>query len=328
MRDLRVLYLGTNDEYRLNQGSKYLRDELGKLCHVDTYGYGWSHPELPSRRSGVVTDLEVLNKVFNPDVVLIFAIKKRVWSNADKIDAPVAVIMTDPHGARSRLDWINKDKVDMTLFKYIGGWEWWEDRLWKGHKMRWLPHQCETSVFKERGLDRVYDFGLIGRNHKSTYPLRYKIHEWLGYASPQKPNPEYNVFYTKRHKRSWGWTPDKRKKVGVIMGEDYAEAIARCKIFPTGCSVYNYALTKHFEVMGTGTALASDAPAGETRLGFKRGYNYIHITHNTFKDKLRYYNENPSETQKIAFNARQLMVERHSSEIRARELLEHLEELY
>ena len=328
MKDLRVLYLGRNDTYRLNQGSRYLREELKKLCHVDEYGIGWTHPTLPMRRNNFITDLTVLEEEFKPDVVLIFGMKNRVWYNAQKINAPVAIIMTDPHGARERLNWINDDKIPMTLFKYIGGWGWWSERLFKGHKQRWLPHQCETTVFKERGLDREHDFALIGRNHKSTYPLRYQIYKWLGYASPRKPNPKYSALYKKREKRSWGWTPKRRETVGVVLGEEYAKAISGCKVFPTGCSVYKYALTKHFEIMGTGTALASDAPAGEERLGLKRDYNYIHITPETFKAKLSYYLDNYSEAQKIAVNARKLMETRHSSSIRAKELVEYLEELF
>ena len=329
VRDLRVLYLGKNDQYRLNQGSKYLRDELKKICQVDEYGFGWEHPKLPSRRKGIVTNLVKLENIFKPDVILIFSMKKRIWHNAPKIKAPVAIIITDPHGVREvRLNWINDDKIHMTLFKYIGGWDWWSERLFNGHRQRWLPHLCETRVFKERGLDRAYDFALIGRNHKSTYPLRYKIYRWLGYASPKQPNPRYKVFYKKRHKRSWGWTPRKREAVGVILGDEYAEAISKCRFFPTGCSVYNYALTKLFEVMGTGTVLALDEPAGASKLGFIRDYNYIHITPENFEEKLIYYYENYAEAQKIAARARQLMVERHSAEIRAKELLRYLEELF
>ena len=328
MKDLKVLYLGRNDEYRLNQGSKYLRDELATLCHVDVYGNGHIHPTLPTRRNTFITDLTVLEEEFKPDVILIFAMKNRVWHNAKKIKAPVAIIMTDPHGARSRLDWIKNDEIPMTLFKYIGGWDWWADRFFKGHKQRWLPHVCETRIFRDRGFDREYDFALMGRRHKSTYPLRYKISKWLGYASPRAINPKYKVFFKHRHKRSWGWTPKARATTGVIMGKEYAEAIARCKIFATGCSVYKYALTKHFEIMGTETLLASDAPAGESRLGFVRDYNYVHIDGDTFKGKLDYYLENPVEREKIASRGRELMVERHSSLVRAKELLGYLEELF
>lgn len=328
LRDLRVLYLWRNDEFRLNQGQRYLRQALKTLCHVDEYGMEYTHPILPTERKTFVTDLVVLEKTFKPDIIICNSMKNRVWHNAQKIKTPVAIIMDDPHGARSRLNWINDDKIPMTLFKYRAGWKWWEDRLFKGHRQRWLPHQCETTVFKERGLDREHDFCLIGRNHKSTYPLRYEIYKWLGYAMPREPHPTYKVLYKKRYKRSWGWTPKKLEKAGVIMGEEYAEAIARCKFFPTGCSVYNYAVTKLFEVMGTGTPLASDAPAGAEELGFVKDHNYIHITSDTFKEKLEYYVENYSEAQKIAVNARKLMETRHSSQIRAKELLGYLEELY
>lgn len=329
MRDLRVLYLGRNDEYCINQTRRYLRAELKKLCHVDEYGIDWEHPTLPSHRKTFITDLTILEKTFKPDVILIFSIKKRVWYNAPKIKAPVAIIITDPHGVRpTRLNWINDDKIPMTLFRYIGSWEWWAERLFKGHKQRWLPHACNTNVFRERGLDRIYDFALLGRRHKSTYPLRYAIHRWLGYASPRNANPKYKVFFKKRPKRSWGWTPKKRARTGLILGEEYAEAIGRCKMFPTGCSVYGYALTRDTEVMGTGTPLASNEPLGGPRLGFVRDYNYIHIDLETFKEKIKYYLENYSEAEKIARRARQLMEEKHSMKIRARELLSYLEELF
>lgn len=323
-----MLYLWRNDEYRLNQGQRYLREALKKLCHVDEYGIGYSHPSLPTERNTFTTDLTVLEDTFKPDVVICNSMKNRVWHNAQRITAPVAIIMDDPHGARSRLDWINTDKIPMTLFKYIGGWKWWEDRLFKGHKQRWLPHQCEISVFKERPVEKLYDFGLLGRCHKSTYPLRYEIYKWLGYAMPRTTHPKYMSLFKKRPKRGWGWTKAKREAAGVIMGEEYAEAISSCRFFPTGCSVYRYAVTKLFEVMGTGTPLACNAPTCEEELGLRRDINYIHITDKTFKDKLDYYYENYGEAKKIAANARQFMVESHSSEVRAKELLGYLEELY
>lgn len=119
-----------------------------------------------------------------------------------------------------------------------------------------------------------------------------------------------------------------QEEADVIMGEEYAKAITKCRFLPTGCSVYNYAITKLFEVMGTGTALASDEPAGAEKLGFIRDHNYIHIAPTNFKKKLGYYHENYSEAQKIARRARALMEERHSAEIRAEELLGYLEELF
>ena len=323
-----MLYLSKNDEFCINQGRRYLRAELRKLCHVDEYGNGYVHPTLSTRSGTFVTNLTVLEETFKPDVILIFAIKNRVWSNATKIKAPVAIIMTDPHGARpARLNWINDDRIPMTMFRYIGGWEWWEERMFEGHKQRWLPDVCETSIFRDRGFDREYDFGLLGRKHRSTYPLRYAVTNWLGYAPPMDPAPKYNVLHKFRPKRSWGWTPEARKVEGLLMGEEYAEALARCKIFATGCSVYKYALTKLFEIMGSETLLACDEPAGAERLGMVRDHNYVHIDMDTFEEKLVYYLENPSEREKITRRARKLMVERHSAKVRAKELLGFLEEL-
>ena len=329
IRDLRVLYLGKHDEFRLNQSQRYLRKELKKLCHVDEYGIEWTHPTLPSMRKNFISDLVVIDKEFNPDVILIDSRKQMVWHNAPKITTPVAILMDDPHGARQRLDWINRDKIEMTLFKYIGGWEWWKERLHDTHKQRWLPHACHEDVFYERGLDRSYDFALTGRSHASTYPLRSAIYAWLGYGrTPKDVNKNYDVIWKPRHKRSWGWTEAKRKSTGIVLGDEYAEVLGSAKIYPTGSSVYKYAVTKCFEVMGTGTALAMNETSGDTQLGFQRDYNYIHIDQNTFKDKLNYYLENYGEAQKIASRAKELIERRHSTKVRAQELLKYFEELY
>jgi len=344
MKDFKILYLGKYDIYRINQEIRWIRESLKKLCHVDEYGVGYkildTHPKL-FKRGDCVHDLKKLYDEYKPDVILIHQRKKEIWFNRDQIPVPCASIMWDNHGFREeRCAWLNNEKIDMTLFRSKGfdhvgkaGIKWWKDNLWNGHKIRWMPAACNLEVYKDYGYEREYDICLIGRSHASTYPLRHLIYKHfrnpdvLDLEESFKANKKYKIMYHKRHKRSWGWDQIMKDKYGCVSGLEYGQAIAKCKIMPTGCSLYGYAVNKYFEAPGCYTALAANMPQEGPDLGFIPDENFIHIAPKNFAEKIDYYLENEDERMKIAIRARKLMETRHSVKIRAHELLQNLEEL-
>lgn len=327
-----MLWLGKNDETRIFQESWKLRQLLKDHCQV--IEHGWDFPnEFGKNKKKLEMDTIKIVDFYKPDLILIYSRKKEQWLNLDKVKIPKAMIMTDPHGfQKERTEHINESGIAMTLFRTIGhdNLDYWRKHLASNHQIVWLPQSCDTERFINKGYERIYDFVLLGRSHRSTYPFRYQIYTWLGYGSKTViPNPDYKVFHRIRPKRSYGWGPEKEaiRKELALGGEYYADALNRALIMPTGSSVYGYAVAKVFEPTGTETALAINKFNTSEELGFKEDYNYISLNFDNFKEKLSYYIETKTETIKIAKRARELMVSKHSTQIRAEQLYNNLRRL-
>ncbi len=58
--------------------------------------------------------------------------------------------------------------------------------------------------------------------------------------------------------------------------------------------------------------------------GFVPGENFVEISADNVVEKVEYYLNNPDQAQVIAQRGRELILERHTHDIRARELIEIL----
>jgi hypothetical protein len=92
-------------------------------------------------------------------------------------------------------------------------------------------------------------------------------------------------------------------------------------------SLFKYPLMKFFEVMACNTLAISDLPVDWEVLGFKPEINMVSINYYDYLDKIKYYIRNEDERKRIAQNGMNLILNYHTNEIRAEQLIFQLEEL-
>jgi len=173
--------------------------------------------------------------------------------------------------------------------------------------------------------EKQYDVIFLGTSRKKVYPLRHKI---------------VNELPRICKKRGWRYLIGDRPpgetvsrnisdliQQGYIVGEKYAEVVAKSKIFIFGSSIFNYPLSKYFEIMGSGTLAMADRPQSAEELHFEAGENYVEVNQDNWKGKLEYYLEDDAERERIARNGYETVMKHHTSEIRARQLLDFLSRL-
>jgi len=112
------------------------------------------------------------------------------------------------------------------------------------------------------------------------------------------------------------------------MRESYVEALNKCKMLCFDGSSNRYSVTKYFECMATKTLALADTPMDAEDLHFKPDYNYVEINKDNFRDKILYYMDNEKERKRITENAYTDILKYHTLDIRVKQLLKYIEELF
>lgn len=173
--------------------------------------------------------------------------------------------------------------------------------------------------------EKEYDVIFLGTSRKKVYPLRHDIVNDLQRICKKK-GWRFLI-----RDRPPGETVSRRIpdliKQGFIVGGKYAETVAKSKIFVFGNSIFDYPLSKYFEVMGCATLVMADKPQSAEELHFEAGENYVEINREDWKNKLEYYLEDDAERERIARNGYETVMRYHTSEVRAKQLLDFLDKL-
>ena len=191
-----------------------------------------------------------------------------------------------------------------------------------GDKFKWLPWSMDKDYYYRFKGEPEYDVLFLGSVHPNKYPLRHSIITNLAeFCQKNKFN-----FHTSTGigVPVWEAKIDQLEKKGYPVGMNYARLLGKSRVVIFGNSKFKYPLQKNFEVRAAGCLAMSNAPAGDEELGFKDGVDYVNIDTQSWQAKLLYYLQNWDEGEKIAERGRQLFLERHTHEVRARELVEVL----
>jgi len=333
---MKVLWIAKNDIGNIGSYFYYLRMKLSKYVDLIPHGPRFQSPDIYE------TDLVKLTKIYEPDIIwftgsrgVLYNLENPRWKNLDKIKTPTVLFYSDSQSStEKRMKWIKKNKINMTLHAFKKAThkydlEWFISNMPAEHLSRWLPPSVPIDIYKNLGLNRIYDICLLGRVYHSMYPLRTIIWKTLLQENFEpRNNIEFKVnnkilkiFYRYRP-RGWGYTPET-----TLMRETYVEAINKCKIFPFDGSIYKLPILKYFECMATKTLALADTPLDAEDLHFKAGYNYIEIDKENFIDKIIYYLDNEKEQKKITENGVATIFRYHSMETRVKQLINYMKEL-
>ena len=173
-----------------------------------------------------------------------------------------------------------------------------------------------SSDLKHYKLNKEWDIAILGAMEKTFYPFRNLMLETF------IKHPDIKL-YNKAH-------PGYRfiKSDNELTGQNYAKLINSSKIFASCTSIFKLPFIKLFEVIASSTALLCDKPNGAEFLGLVDDFNYIPVTHSNFFQKAKYYLNNFGKLDEIAKNALILSQSNHTTEIRAKEFVETINDLY
>lgn len=194
----------------------------------------------------------------------------------------------------------------------------------------WLPFSIDPEVFKDYGQTKIYDVINMGSFFSSYYPLRIAMHKILEkYRGSIKYVCGYD-FVTETN------------RIAGVMTDEYAKIINQGKIYTTCTSTFKYPGIKLFEIMACNTLLFCDKPLDADVLGLQHGVNYHEVGQDPwhfdpahaekawldeqrFMEVINFYLTNESERLRIARNGYELVHNRHTNEVRAKEFLSILQ---
>ena len=226
------------------------------------------------------------------------------------------------HGRPAKcVKWLNSIELDLLLFPYRSVASHERNYYWENVKAEkaFLPWSYEPSLYY-LSEKHEYDITFLGRVHATAYPLRTNISRRLpslckemGWKLFTRVKPPHLSSIKK-------WDPHPT----YVAGKSYARALRSGKVTIFGSSKWRYPIKKWFQSLGSGTCVLADAPLNSDRLGLEDGENYIEINKENWVEKLKWILSNEGERRRIAKNGLNLARERHTHEVRVKELLKIL----
>jgi len=238
----------------------------------------------------------------------LFAYLSEDWKS---IPIPKGVLLEDMHGpvVKFQADYIAENNIDVVFHRYNAPMKEYHPSLFKSSKCIWLPHAVDNifRYYGEKTLDVLFT-GCIGQ----TYPIRRSIVDQLRDKS-----------YFKR----WNRPPETfEKQQKYPVGKDYAKLISSAKIHPTCGSKLHYPVIKFMEIPACRTLLISDWFNELGELGFIPGVNMIKLLVGDMDAQMRWWLRH-DDREMIAKAGEELIQQRHTVEVRAKEFIKHLERI-
>lgn len=302
-RHFDTLRMAVSKIAKVNHMVRRLSMVAGPYSHAATSGKIKEKPVLPQL-------LELEHGDF--DFIMCDALFAYLSEDWKSVPIPKGVLLEDMHGpvVKYQADLIAKNNFDIVFHRYNAPMKKYHPSLFMTSKCIWLPHAVDKvfHYYGEKTLDVLFT-GCRGK----TYPTRQTVVEQL------KDKP-----YFKRWKRP-AETLEKQEKYPV--GVDYAELISSAKIHPTCGSKLYYPVIKFMEIPACRTLLMSDWFNELKHLGFEPGKNIVILNMQDLDSQMRWWLEHDEVREEIAKAGEELIQQRHTVEVRAKEFLEHIRKL-
>jgi hypothetical protein len=247
------------------------------------------------------------------DFVMIDALFAYMDDNLQYLKAPKAMVIEDNHDVVPRwqvMEGKNRG-VEILFHRGLESFHRFHPDARKNYRCEWLPFAVNMEMFHPMGYERngVLHVGTVNERH---YPVRleliYKLKdkEWFTYV--QRP----------------GETIESVKK-WPIRGE-YAALIAQSEVCVTCGSRYDAAVQKYLEIPACGTVLMSNYFKDLDAFGFIDGVNIV-IYKDPIEEQIELMLEDKERLRKIGMNGHNLVLERHTMQIRAVEFIKKIERI-
>lgn len=297
MKKMNVLFITKDRSKYLERNSCYLIEELSKRTNLMI----WS-------TAGSILDI-LITLPFKPDFILLNDYhpdySPRIYG-LNLTSIPKGIIMHEIHYRKfHRKKFIEQGNIQLVFTHYRDAFLKWYPEL--APKMVWFPHFINPSIFKDYKFPKSIDYLMMGAVFPHLYPVRnsflHQLKKEPGFITHQHPG--YKMLPS---------------RVG-IKGQEYAMELNRAKMFFTCDSTYHYPVMKYFEAVACNTLLIASSSKELTDLGFIDGVTFIAANPSNVLEKARYLNENENLRNKISFQGYEMVMKRHTVEVRVGELL-------
>lgn len=317
---MNILFLTVNRDNRVATHFKQFQEILGDLYKIDIItrnlpdGYKLGKYASKVMKHEIIPEniLDDIHKKY--DVIITDADYAFVHENWNDIKAIKAVIIEDAHkegNCSKQVYWMNKNKIDVVFYKYKKFiYNHIECKV--PHKI-WLPHSIDVNLFKDYKEDKKYNVLMAGWHFKKIYPYRHKAYELLK-----------NKKYFTEIKRPGECVAGNINNKWPIK-EDYAKVLNQSKICITGGSIFNFPVMKYFEIPASRSCLVSNWFDELGDLGFIANENIIIADYDNLDYQMKKLLD--GDWEKIAENGYKLIREKHSTIIRAKEMIKCLKKI-
>ena len=186
-----------------------------------------------------------------------------------------------------------------------------KDRMTFHAHLRCVDKNC----YKDYGLEKKHDVITVGAMG-NFYKLRVLMRNGL-----EKHAEKRGIDY-----KNYGYCGSNFRHNGFVR-DTYAKAINESRMLLSCGGRYHLLFNKVFESMGCNTVYVGERPFGYQGIGLVDGETYIEVNSENYLDKIEYYSKNPKETEKIAKSGRDLFLEKHTIEARAKDFVNLLQEI-
>ena len=317
---MRILWLtnrrlkGTIDYYGplMHEVEKLAEVTVLRREHEDTEGAFCRSVMLANGACPPIVDVVVASSF---DVVVCDAMYSYMTEAWDKITDPLKVVLLgDMHGSMVK-DYAGAawSRFGFRLFLPI-----YQDGMQQHHPdifndpqvmVRWFPYWVDEAVYRDYGLAKDIRGLMTGSTHHVVYELRDQINRAMagspGYLCIPRPAE------TPGSDHVWP------------IGVDYAQLLNRAQMAFASTSIYNYPVTKLYEICGCRTALACDWIPEMGVLGWEPEVNMVPLSKedDALGHTIAKWLDQPERLQEIADAGYKLITERYATHRRAKDLM-------
>jgi len=309
----KILWCKIDTSYRVAGHYDHIIKELTHLCDLTIINksldgiHPWEYQL--KRKNGEIIPDSVIKNPNDYDAIIIsqaFAYNEE-W---DQIKTPVFMILEDQHNnARYNIQlaiankWIILNRYKLKDFN--------DDLNQKIEKSIWFPPSVNIDIFKDYGLEKQYKLLQIGAIYK-IYELRNYVKEyfdknkWDGYRYIKRPNE---------------FKDDKIWPIGI----DYAKELNKSYFVLCCGATVKYPVMKYFEIPACKSIIYGDYFDELGDLGYIPNENMIIIDRDNIKEQIEMMISDSTNIEKIKNNGYNLIHDNHTTVIRAKELLNIIE---
>lgn len=315
---MKILYLTVDRSMRVEHHYVSFRQAVAKIADVELIEK--SFIGIPLVRAvhkitdGTLKDTKVLDPQYANEFDFVFTDSMycfwdEEWEN---VKVPTIQMIEEVHGSlwERQLQTSNRKKIDLTVYRYRDGFNKNAKPLLKHGKTLWLPHGVDTDICKDYGESKIYEAVHLGIV-KDIYQIRRAILKQLRGKPYFRRIPRAQETF--RHSKKW---PIKH---------DYARLINQSKICLTCGARVQYPVMKYLEIPACNTLLIADYFPELKDMGFEDGTHMIAIDTKNIAKQVEYWLQNEEERLQIARQGMKFVSQRHSIDVRARELIDFLQ---
>jgi hypothetical protein len=248
-RILLIAHIGTLRD-RMDKSHYYRYQALGQRSGVTLFG-----PGLPGYTSEMSVEeaIQVACKGTRPDLIIHGGDLRDscvpLVSGLDQTDVPTAIELLDTWANPHRtLHFIRQNRFDIAMMQEAGTHLEYFSRQCPQIEFFWTPNGVDTTLFRDYGLEKIYDIILYGVLESNIYPFRTRLFKLL----PNVPGLRVKLI---QHP---GYSPESSS--AAVSGAQLSRMINQSWIGIATRSYYNCLLMKYLEIAASGTVVAGNLP--------------------------------------------------------------------